>query len=72
MAVAGRHVGANPARYPVLSGVARFDFEYLNAELAWVGAWPASSRDVAIPRAVRLRVVLASGEVIVRVFALNA
>jgi len=64
--------GANPARYPVLSGVAKFDFEYLNADLAWVGAWPASPRDVAIPRAVRLRVVLASGEVIVRVFALNA
>ena len=60
------------ARYPVLSGVTKFEFQYLNADLAWVVAWPASLRDAAIPRAVRLRVVLASGEEIVRVFALNS
>lgn len=63
---------ALPARYPVLSGVTKFEFEYLNADLAWVGAWPASPRDTALPRAVRLRIVLASGEEIVRVFALNS
>ena len=63
---------ALPARYAVLSGVTRFEFQYLNADLAWVGAWPTSPRDAAIPRAVRLRVVLASGEEIVRVFALNS
>ena len=64
--------GAIPERYPVLRGVAKLDIEYLNADLAWVGAWPAPPRDVAIPRAVRLRVVLGTGEEIVRVFALNA
>lgn len=61
-----------PARYPLLSGVAEFDFHYLNADLGWVGAWPASPSDAAIPRAVRLRIVLISGEEIVRVFALNS
>jgi len=63
---------ALPARYPVLSGVTKLEFQYLNADLAWVGAWPTSPRDAAMPRAVRLRIVLASGEEIVRVFALDA
>ena len=63
---------ALPARYPVLSGVTKFEIQYLNADLALVGAWPTSLRDAAIPRAVRLRIVLASGEEIVRVFALNS
>jgi len=63
---------ARPARYPVLSGVTTLEFHYLNAQLAWVGAWPTPPRDAAIPRAVRLRIVLASGEEIVRVFALNS
>ena len=61
-----------PARYPVLGGVTTFEFQYLNADRAWVGAWPTSPVDAAIPRAVRLRIVLASGENIVRVFALNS
>jgi general secretion pathway protein J len=63
---------ALPARYPVLSGVSKFEFQYLNADLAWVDAWPTSPRDAAMPRGVRLRIVLASGEEIVRVFALNS
>lgn len=63
---------AVPARYAVLRGVAKFDLEYLDADLAWIGVWPARARDVAIPRAVRLRVVLASGEELVRVFALTS
>lgn len=61
-----------PARYPLLTGVAEFDLAYLNADLAWVTAWPASSADAAIPRAVQLRIVLASGEELVRVFALRS
>ena len=63
---------ARPARYAVLTGVTKFEFRYLNADLAWVGVWPTSPRDPAIPRAVRLRIVLASGEEVVRVFALNS
>lgn len=61
-----------PARYPMLGGVTVFDVEYLNADLEWLRAWPTSPGDAAIPRAVRLRIVLASGEEIVRVFALNS
>jgi general secretion pathway protein J len=63
---------ALPARYPVLSGVTTLEFHYLSADLAWVDAWPASPRGADMPRAVRLRFVLASGEEIVRVFALNS
>jgi general secretion pathway protein J len=63
---------AQPARYPVLREVTTFELQYLNSDLTWVDAWPASPRDAAIPRAVRLRIVLASGEEILRVFALNS
>ena len=63
---------ALPARYPVLGGVTQFETQYLNADLVWVGAWPTSPRDAVIPRAVRLRIVLASGETLVRVFELTS
>jgi len=62
---------AAPARYPVLSAVAQFELQYLEPGLAWVGAWPRSERDAPLPQALRLRIVLASGEEIVRVFALK-
>jgi len=61
-----------PARYPVLDGVTKLELRYLNTDLAWVDSWPTSPADAAIPRAVRLRILLASGEEIVRVFALNS
>ena len=61
---------AQPVRHVVLRGVARLEFQYLNAELAWVDAWPMTPADAAMPRAVRFRIVLATGEEIVRVFAL--
>ncbi|HVB49743.1 MAG TPA: type II secretion system minor pseudopilin GspJ [Burkholderiales bacterium] len=63
---------ARPVRYPVLRGVTQFELQYLNDNLAWVDTWPTSPNDPAIPRAVRLRIVLASGERIVRVFALSS
>ena len=61
-----------PVRYPVLTGVKTFELRYLNRALTWVDAWPAPPPDVPIPRAVRLRIVLTSGEEIVRVFALQS
>jgi len=64
--------GVQPARYPVLRGVTVFEIQYLNGERAWVDFWPAAATDTAIPRAVKLRIQLASGESIVRVFALDA
>lgn len=63
---------AVPVRYPVLTGVTKFELQYLDANLAWVDTWPATGRDLPIPQAVQLRIVLASGEEIVRVFALRS
>jgi general secretion pathway protein J len=63
---------ALPARYAVLTEVTAFELQYLDANLAWVDTWPGSAADPPIPQAVRLRIVLASGEEIVRVFALNS
>jgi general secretion pathway protein J len=60
-----------PARYPVLADVAELEIQYLGTDPAWVNAWPVAPASDAMPRAVRLRIVLASGEEIVRVFALN-
>ncbi len=59
-----------PVRYPVLTGVTRFEVQYLTANLAWVNAWPNALLESPLPQAVQLRIVLASGEEIVRVFAL--
>jgi general secretion pathway protein J len=62
---------AQPARYAVLGGVSGFELQYLNANLVWVDAWPAAPTDAPLPLAVRLRIVLASGEDMVRIFALD-
>jgi general secretion pathway protein J len=64
--------GVQPVRYTVLSGVTRFEIDYMDASLAWVNAWPGPSGGESDPRAVRVRVTLASGEELVRVFALAA
>ena len=63
---------ALPARYAVLAGVKTFELQYLDPSLAWVDIWPTSPTDLPIPRAVRLRVVLASDEEIVRIFVLRS
>ncbi|MBI5908403.1 MAG: type II secretion system minor pseudopilin GspJ [Betaproteobacteria bacterium] len=64
--------GTLPLRYPVLAGVKAFELQYLNPGLTWVDAWPALPGDPPIPQAVRLRIVLASDEEIVRIFALQS
>ncbi len=61
-----------PAIYPVLSEVTKFELQYLTADLAWVGAWPRLASDSPLPEAVQLRIMLASGEEIVRIFALKS
>ncbi len=62
---------AVPARYVVLAGVTTLDVQYLNADFAWVNEWPTSRLDPPIPLAVRLRIVLASKEELVRLYALK-
>ncbi len=64
--------GTQPLRYAVLADVTTFELQYLNFQFAWVDAWPGSPADPPIPRAVRLRIVLVSGEELVRLFALNS
>jgi general secretion pathway protein J len=64
--------GTLPARYPVLTGVTAFELQYLDPNLAWVDAWPSSAADPPIPKAVRLRLALVSGEEVVRVFGLGS
>ncbi len=61
-----------PARYPILVGVSSIDLQYLDSHLAWVENWPVSAADPPIPLAVRIRLVLVSGEELVRLFALNS
>jgi len=60
---------AQPVRHRVLGGVMRLDVQYLAADLAWTGQWPARP-ERPLPLAVRVRLVLVSGEEIVRVFSL--
>jgi general secretion pathway protein J len=65
--------GIQPQRYALLGGVQRFDVQYLDPALAWVNQWPeAGQAAAALPRALRVSVTLASGEQIVRVFALGS
>jgi general secretion pathway protein J len=63
--------GAQPSRYSLLPAVAEFQLQYLGSDLAWVDAWPRTERDPPLPQALRLRVLLASGEELVRVFSLK-
>jgi general secretion pathway protein J len=63
--------GVEPTRYPLLAAVAAFELQYLGSDLAWVDAWPRTERDPPLPQGVRLRVVLGSGEELVRVFSLK-
>lgn len=62
--------GIVPQRYVVFSGVAQLEFTYLDDSLNWVDAWPQVLNQEALPRAVQVRIVLDSGEDVVRVFAL--
>jgi general secretion pathway protein J len=66
-----RVADAPPARYVVLSAVSELQLQYLDARRVWADAWPRSESDPPLPQAVRVRMVLASGEEITRVFALK-
>lgn len=62
----------SPVRYAVLENVKEFELQYLDARLTWTNAWPIAPVDSTIPLAVRMRVVLGSGEELVRIFALKS
>lgn len=62
---------AVPTRFTVLSGVSLFELQYLDANQTWQNAWPITGAAGPLPKAVRIRLVLVSGEDIVRVFAVQ-
>ncbi len=61
---------AAPAAYALADGVAGFRLDFLTASGAWLPTWPLFG-EVSVPRAVRVRLVLASGEAIERWFVLR-
>jgi len=61
-----------PARYTVLKSVSQFKLEYLNDEKIWRDSWPGELNSPAIPRALKLHIVLLSGEKISRLFSLKS
>lgn len=61
-----------PVRYVVLGDVLRLNLQYLGPALTWNRVWPTGPSDPALPLAVRLQVEFASGETVVRVFALRS
>jgi general secretion pathway protein J len=61
---------AQPAAYALAEDVAAFGVSYLATDGRWIAAWPAFG-EPDIPRAVRVRLVLAGGETVERWFALR-
>jgi general secretion pathway protein J len=59
-----------PDVYPLVGGVAQLRLAYLDDRDNWRDRWPALA-DAPIPRALRIDVVLASGETIERLLALR-
>ncbi|HEV8258353.1 MAG TPA: type II secretion system minor pseudopilin GspJ [Casimicrobiaceae bacterium] len=62
--------GALPTAYTLLDGVARFQLAYLARDGTWADAWPRAGES-ELPRAIRVRLTLASGELIERWLALR-
>ena len=63
--------GQEARRYPVLAGVTELELHYLDVNGGWIEAWPEVAANLAttvVPKAVRIRLVLASGEEIERIF----
>jgi general secretion pathway protein J len=61
---------ARPVVYPLVSGVARLELEYLAHDGQWRNRWPLPGED-ALPRAVRLALTIDDGSRIDRTFALR-
>lgn len=62
---------AEPIRYPLLEGVRDFRLRHLDINGNWVAQWPPGGQAGTLPMALEAEVTLASGEKIVRVFALQ-
>lgn len=60
-----------PIRYPLLEGVREFRLRHLDSNGNWLNQWPPGGLAGVLPLALEVEVTLASGEKIVRVFALQ-
>lgn len=60
-----------PIRYPLLEGVRDFRLRHLDSYGNWLAQWPSGGQAGTLPMALEAEVTLASGEKIVRVFALQ-
>lgn len=60
-----------PARYPVLEGVREFKLRYLDNSHNWQLQWPPVGIAGALPNAVEISLILASGESVSKLVALQ-
>ena len=65
-----RPPGLSPTAYALLGEVARLRLSYLTTAGGWIDAWPQKD-EPEIPRAVRVELTLASGDVLERWLALR-
>ena len=63
--------GVPPAAYVALEQVASVKWEALDTDGRWVNAWPAGRAANVLPRAISLRLALASGGEVTRIVALR-
>jgi general secretion pathway protein J len=63
--------GVPPVAYVALEQVASVKWEALDTDGRWVNAWPAGRAANALPRAISLRLALASGGEVTRIVALR-
>jgi len=61
---------AEPSGYPLVTDITEFRLSYLTRDGQWSDTWPLTG-DADLPRAVRVRLTLASGESIERWLALR-
>jgi general secretion pathway protein J len=58
-------------RYPLLENVREFKLRYMDSVGNWYPQWPISNIGLDLPAATEVRITLASGEKITRIFALQ-
>lgn len=62
---------ATPTRNTLLEGVTEFNLFYLDPSNNWQEQWPPAGMVAGTPLAVEIKLILASGEQITRIFALQ-
>jgi general secretion pathway protein J len=63
--------GTAPAVYPILEHVSDLQLQALDLDGGWATAWPTGALLTALPRAIRVRIVLGGGEDVFRILPLR-